>query len=111
MLEGLFGLKTGVREAGDNYIMRNLIICTFSTYSLSLFPVVPTLEHTASVKRFVSLQFLNSKTVGRSPWTGDQRNTRLLHTQDNINRINADKHSCLAWDSNPQSQRSSERRQ
>jgi hypothetical protein len=27
--------------------------------SLSLFPVAPTLEHRASVKRFVSLQFLN----------------------------------------------------
>jgi hypothetical protein len=35
--------------------------------SLSLFPVVPTLEHGASVKRFVSLQFLNPKTAGRTP--------------------------------------------
>jgi hypothetical protein len=29
------------------------------------------LEHRASVKRFVSLQFLNFKTVGRTSWTGD----------------------------------------
>jgi hypothetical protein len=28
-------------------------------YFLSLFPVAPNLDHSASVKRFVSLQFLN----------------------------------------------------
>jgi hypothetical protein len=39
--------------------------------SLSLSPVTPILEHRASVKRFVSLQFLNPKTAGRTPWTGD----------------------------------------
>jgi hypothetical protein len=39
---------------------------------LSLFPVAPTLEHRASVKRSVSLQFLNPKTVGMTPYTGDQ---------------------------------------
>jgi hypothetical protein len=38
--------------------------------SLSLFPVAPTFEHRASVKCFVSLQFLNPKTVGWTPWTG-----------------------------------------
>jgi hypothetical protein len=38
--------------------------------SLSLFLVAPTLEHRASVKRFVSFQFLNHKTVGRTPWMG-----------------------------------------
>jgi hypothetical protein len=48
--------------------------------SLSLFPVAPTLEFGASVKRFVSLQFLNPKTVGRTPWTGDQPVTRPLPT-------------------------------
>jgi hypothetical protein len=40
--------------------------------SLSLLAVAPNLEHRASVKRYVSLQFLNPKTVGRTPWTGDQ---------------------------------------
>jgi hypothetical protein len=40
------------------------------------------------VKRFVSLQFLNLKTVGRTPWTGDQPVARPLPTQDNTNRIN-----------------------
>jgi hypothetical protein len=37
------------------------------------------------MKRFVSLQFLNPKTVGRTPWTGNQPVARQLPTQDNIN--------------------------
>jgi hypothetical protein len=49
--------------------------------SLSLFPVAPTLEHRTSVKRLVSLQYLNPKTVGKTPWTGDQPIARLLPTQ------------------------------
>jgi hypothetical protein len=49
--------------------------------SLSLFPVPSTLEHMASVKRFVSLQFLNPKAVGKTPWTGDQPVARLLPIQ------------------------------
>jgi hypothetical protein len=73
----------------------------------SVFPVAPTFELRASVKRFVSLQFPNPKTVGRTPWTGDQPVARPLPT----NRINAHRHRCLEWDSNPRSQRSSERRQ
>jgi hypothetical protein len=32
--------------------------------------VALTLKHTASVKCFVSLQFLNPKTTGRTPWIG-----------------------------------------
>jgi hypothetical protein len=48
---------------------------------VSLFPVAPTLEHCASVKRFVLLQFLNPKTVGRIPWTGDQPVARQLPIQ------------------------------
>jgi hypothetical protein len=35
--------------------------------SLSLFPVAPTSEHKTSVRRFVSVQFLKPKTVGRTP--------------------------------------------
>jgi hypothetical protein len=41
-------------------------------------PVAPTLEHRGSVKRFVSLLFLNPKTVCRTPWTGDQPVARPL---------------------------------
>jgi hypothetical protein len=50
-------------------------------YHLSLSSVVPTSERRASVKRFVSLQFLNPLTVGRTPWTGDQPVARPLPTQ------------------------------
>jgi hypothetical protein len=57
------------------------------------FSVAPTLEHRASVKRFVSLQFINPKTVGRPPWTGDQPFAKLLPAQGNTNRINADIHA------------------
>jgi hypothetical protein len=49
--------------------------------SLSLSPVAPTLEHMASVKSFVSLQFLNPNTVGRIPWTGYQPVARPLASQ------------------------------
>jgi hypothetical protein len=55
-----------------------------------LFPVAPTLEHKASVKRFVSHQFLNPNTVGRNPWTGDQPIVRPLPTQHNTTGMNAD---------------------
>jgi hypothetical protein len=58
-------------EIGGNNFNKTLLL------SLSLFPVAPTLEHRLSVKRFVSLQFLNPKTVGRTPWKGDQPVARL----------------------------------
>jgi hypothetical protein len=48
---------------------------------LSLFPIAPTLEHMASVRRFLSLQFFNPKKVGMSPWTGDQPIARPLPIQ------------------------------
>jgi hypothetical protein len=50
-----------------------------------LAPVVHPVEHRTSVKRFVSLQFLNPKTVGRTPWPGDQPVARPVPTKDNIN--------------------------
>jgi hypothetical protein len=43
----------------------------------------PTLEHRASLKRFVSLQFLNPKTVGSTPRTGNQLVARPLPTRSN----------------------------
>jgi hypothetical protein len=52
-----------------------------SPLSLSLFPVSPTLEHRASLKRFVSLQFFKPKTVDRTPWTGNQPIAWPLPTQ------------------------------
>jgi hypothetical protein len=50
------------------------------------------LEHGASVKCFISLQFL-SQTDGRTPWMRDQPVARLLRTQDNTNRINTNVHA------------------
>jgi hypothetical protein len=52
---------------------------------MSLFPLAPTLDYRASMKRFASLQFHNLKTVGRTPWTGDQPVASPLPTQDNTN--------------------------
>jgi hypothetical protein len=57
-------------------------------------------------------QFLNLYRVGRTPWTGDQPVARPLPTHRTTkNRINAHRHPCLEWDSNPPSQRSSGQRQ
>jgi hypothetical protein len=39
------------------------------------------LEHRASVKHLVSLQFLYPETVRRTPWMGDQSVARPLPTQ------------------------------
>jgi hypothetical protein len=80
------------------------------TLSLS-FLLLPLLEHRASVKSCVSLQVLSSKTVGRTPWTGDLPIARQLPTQEKTNRINAHRHPCLEWDSNRWFQCSSGRRQ
>jgi hypothetical protein len=41
--------------------------------------------------------FLILYTVGRTPWTEDQPIARPLSTH----RINAHRHPCLNWDSNP----------
>jgi hypothetical protein len=50
------------------------------------------------VKRSVSLQFLNPKRVGRTPWTGiSPSEGRYLHKH----RINADRHPCLEWEFEP----------
>jgi hypothetical protein len=61
--------------------------------TVSLFPVAPTLEHRASVKRFVSLQFLNSKTVGRTPWMGGQPVGRTLP----IRTQNKQRQASMSW--------------
>jgi hypothetical protein len=54
-----------------------------------LLPVALTLEHRASVKRFVTLQFLIL--VGRTSWTGNQPIARALPAHKH--RINADIHA------------------
>jgi hypothetical protein len=69
--------RTEVRRFGEFLCLYQHGIIAFSQKRskrtrLSLLPVAPTLEHSASVKCFVSLQFLNPKTVGRTPWKGNQ---------------------------------------
>jgi hypothetical protein len=52
-------------------------------------------------------------TNGRTPWTSDQHVARPLPAQrtTQTQNKNTHRHLCLEWDSNPRSQRSSERRQ
>jgi hypothetical protein len=52
--------------------------------------------------------FLFLYTVGRTPWRGiSSSQCRYLHTEQHQHRINAHRHHCLEWDSNPRSQCSS----
>jgi hypothetical protein len=64
-------------------------------FSHSLFPISSTLEHRASVKRFASLQFLNPKTVGRTPWTGDQPVAGPLPTHGTTQTQNKRRQTCM----------------
>jgi hypothetical protein len=66
-----------------------------------------------SMKLCVSLQFTRSWTFGRTPWTGDQLVARPLHKHRTNQTQNkrTHRHPCVKWDSNPRSQRSSERRE
>jgi hypothetical protein len=62
--------------------------------------------------RFFS--FLILYIVGRTPWTWDQPVARSLpshRTTQTQNKRTQYRHPCLQWDSNPRSQRSSERSQ
>jgi hypothetical protein len=56
---------------------------TLTFLSINLYSCCSLLEQRASVKRFVSLQLFNPKTVDRTPWTGDQPVARSLPTQNN----------------------------
>jgi hypothetical protein len=44
------------------------------------------------VKRFVSLQLLNPRTVDRTPWTGDQPGAKPLHTHTQNRRTQTSMH-------------------
>jgi hypothetical protein len=84
------GLKLGTRSSSVRRVGVNDHPAAF-TLSHCLPVYLPAysrcshLEHRASVKLFVSLQFLNPKTVGRTPWTRDQTVARPLPTQDITN--------------------------
>jgi hypothetical protein len=72
--------------------------------SIYLYSCCSHLEHRASVKRFISLQFLNlTESVGPL-WRVSTRRKASTYTGQHKHIINADKHSCLEWDSNPRSQ-------
>jgi hypothetical protein len=74
--------------------------------SISLWLSIPLL----GLGRFFSfLIFLQS--VGLPGRGTSQSQGRYLHKEQHKHRINAQRHPCLEWDSNPRSQRSSERRQ
>jgi hypothetical protein len=62
------------------HLILSIVSSSFSL-SLSLFPFPPNLEHRATVKRLISLQFLNPKRVCRTSWTGDQPVARPLPKQ------------------------------
>jgi hypothetical protein len=76
-------------------------------HGLLVYSCCPHLEHTASVKRFVSFQFLN---IIHSLWLhgrviSPSQGRYLTQTQ------NKHRHPYLEWDSNPRSQSSSERKE
>jgi hypothetical protein len=91
-----FTLRTKPTGISKNFVIHQLPENSATTVTYIRHGCI---EHRASVKRFVSLQFLNRKTVGRTPWTGDQPIARPLPTQTQNKR----RHACLEWDSNPRS--------
>jgi hypothetical protein len=97
----------------ENYVIRSFVICTIqliffylSIYLSVCLSLLLSLGAWGIRETLVSLQFLNLRQsvgllgLGISPSQG-----RYLHT----NRINADKHPYIEWDSNPRPQYSSRR--
>jgi hypothetical protein len=78
---------------------------------LSIYSCCSHLEHSPTVKRFVSLQFLNLRhsigLLGRGISPSQCRN---LRTEQHKQNKRAHRHPYLEWDPNPRSQRSNERR-
>jgi hypothetical protein len=80
-----------------SYMYRMFSVWGTFSLSLSPSPFCPSccshLEHRASVKCFVSLQFLNPKTIGRTPWTGGSARrkaatyTNTEYAQTNIHAL------------------------
>jgi hypothetical protein len=60
---------------------------------LSPFTVALSGGHKASVKHFISLQFLYPKTVGRTPWMGNDPVARLIHIQTQ----NKHRQTSMSW--------------
>jgi hypothetical protein len=49
----------------------------------------------------VMMMMMMMMIVGSNAWTGDQPVARSLPKEDNTNKIKADRHPYLKWDSNP----------
>jgi hypothetical protein len=78
-------------------------------YDLSIRSWCSHLERRASVKRFVSLQFLNHRqSIGLLGRGISPTQSRYLHRTTQTQ--NKRKHPCLEWDSNPRFQRLSGRK-
>jgi hypothetical protein len=80
----------------------------YCTDCLSVYSCCSHLEHRASMKRFVSLQFFNLRQLVGP--LGRMISLTQGYTGQHKHRINADKHPCLEWDSNPCFQRLSGQR-
>jgi hypothetical protein len=95
-----------VRSRGTDYPDRVFLVNFLSDFTISIY-----LWLYSPCGPWPLFQFLNLHTVGRTPWTGKSSSREAAtYTQNNTNRINAYRHPCLVWDSNPRSQCSSGRR-
>jgi hypothetical protein len=70
-----------------------------------------TLKQWTFLKCFASFQFLNPKSQYDSLDGGSASRKAAAYTGQHKHTMNADRHPCIEWDSNPQSQCSSEWRQ
>jgi hypothetical protein len=78
-------------------------------FLIDMYPCCSYLEHRAPVKPFVSIQYFNPRqSVGFLERGSSSSQGGYLHTEQHKHRIIPDKHSCLEFDSNTRSQRSSE---
>jgi hypothetical protein len=96
-----------VQNLLSSHLLAKNVAIIISLLSISTYSCCSHLEHKASVKSFVSLQFLNLKqSVGLLGWGISPSQGHYL----NKHRINGDKYACLEWDSNLRSQCSSGRK-
>jgi hypothetical protein len=71
--------------------MRSFIICTLQLIlPAAYFLLLP-------LRSFVLLQFLNPKTIGRTPWTGDQPDARSLPTHRTTQTHNKRTQTSMPW--------------
>jgi hypothetical protein len=92
-------IRHGLREY--NFTIRWLCVrCPSAAIlfvCLSIYSCCSHLEYRAPVKCFVSLQFLNLKTVDSTPWTGDQPDARPLPTSRTTQTQNKSRQTSMSW--------------